>query len=248
MSRPLAGTLARPLAGTLALVTGAASGIGAAAVQELAAQGARVAGIDRQPCTVPDGGLALAADVSSETEVQAAFAALDAAGEVPDILVNCAGIIIERPLVRMSLEEFERIMRVNLRGCFLVGREGVIRMRRAGRGGRVINIASELAHLGRADYSAYCASKAAVIGLTRSWARELAPDILVNAVAPGPVDTPMLSRENMSPEVVAQESDLPLGRIGRPEEIASVIAFLAGPGATYITGQTFGPNGGAVMT
>ena len=237
-----------PLAGALAVVTGAASGIGAATVQELAAHGARVAGIDRRPCAVPDGGLALTADVSSEAEVLAAFAALDAAGEVPDILVNCAGIIIERPLTRMTLEEFERIMRVNLRGCFLVGREAVIRMRDAGRGGRVINIASELAHLGRADYSAYCASKAAVIGLTRSWARELAPDILVNAVAPGPVDTPMLSRENMSPEVVAQESDLPLGRIGRPEEIASVIAFLAGPGASYVTGQTFGPNGGAVMT
>ena len=237
-----------PLAGTFAVVTGAASGIGAATVQELAAQGARVAGIDRQPCTVPDGGLALAADVSSEAEVRAAFAELDAAGEVPDILVNCAGIVIERPLTRMTLEEFERIMRVNLRGCFLVGREAVIRMRTAGRGGRVINIASELAHLGRADYSAYCASKAAVIGLTRSWARELAPDILVNAVAPGPVDTPMLSREHMSPEVVAQESDLPLRRIGQPEEVASVIAFLAGPGASYVTGQTFGPNGGAVMT
>ena len=237
-----------PLAGALAVVTGAASGIGAATVQELAAQGARVAGIDRRPCTVPEGGLALIADVSSEPEVLAAFTALDAAGEVPDIVVNCAGIIIERPLTRMTLEEFERIMRVNLRGCFLVGREAVIRMRGAGRGGRVINIASELAHLGRADYSAYCASKAAVIGLTRSWARELAPDILVNAVAPGPVDTPMLSRENMSPEVVAQESDLPLGRIGQPEEIASVIAFLAGPGASYVTGQTFGPNGGAVMT
>ena len=238
----------KPLADTLAVVTGAASGIGAATVQELAAQGARIAGIDRRPCTVPDGGLALTADVSSEAEVLAAFAALDAAGAVPDILVNCAGIIIERPLTRMTLEEFEQIMRVNLRGCFLVGREAVIRMRGAGRGGRVINIASELAHLGRADYSAYCASKAAVIGLTRSWARELAPDILVNAVAPGPVDTPMLSRENMSPEVVAQESDLPLGRIGQPPEIASVIAFLAGPGASYVTGQTFGPNGGAVMT
>ena len=237
-----------PLAGTLAVVTGAASGIGAATVQELAAQGARVAGVDRQPCTVPDGGLALTADVSSEAEVLAAFSTLDATGEVPDILVNCAGIIIERPLTRMTLDEFERIMSVNLRGCFLVGREAIIRMRGTGRGGRVINIASELAHLGRADYSAYCASKAAVIGLTRSWAREFAPDILVNAVAPGPVDTPMLSRENMSPDVVAQETDLPLGRIGQPPEIASVIAFLAGPGASYVTGQTFGPNGGAVMT
>ena len=238
----------RPLGGRLAVVTGAASGIGAATVQELAAQGARVAGIDRQPCTVPGGGLALAADVSSETEVLEAFAALDAAGEVPDILVNCAGIIIERPLTRMTLEEFERIMSVNLRGCFLVGREAIIRMRGAGQGGRVINIASELAHLGRADYSAYCASKAAVIGLTRSWAREYAPDILVNAVAPGPVDTPMLSREHMSPDVLAQETALPLRRIGQPREIASVIAFLAGPGASYVTGQTFGPNGGAVMT
>ena len=237
-----------PLGGRLAVVTGAASGIGAATVQELAAQGARVAGIDRQPCTVPGGGLALAADVSSETEVLEAFAALDAAGEVPDILVNCAGIIIERSLTRMTLEEFERIMSVNLRGCFLVGREAIIRMRDAGRSGRVINIASELAHLGRADYSAYCASKAAVIGLTRSWAREYAPDILVNAVAPGPVDTPMLSREHMSPDVLAQETALPLRRIGQPREIASVIAFLAGPGASYVTGQTFGPNGGAVMT
>jgi len=237
-----------PLGGRLAVVTGAASGIGAATVQELVAQGARVAGIDRQPCTVPGGGLALAADVSSEAEVLEAFAALDAAGEVPGILVNCAGIIIERPLTPMTLEEFERIMSVNLRGCFLVGREAIIRMRDAGRGGRVINIASELAHLGRADYSAYCASKAAVIGLTRSWAREYAPDILVNAVAPGPVDTPMLSREHMSPDVIAQETALPLRRIGQPREIASVIAFLAGPGASYVTGQTFGPNGGAVMT
>ena len=237
-----------PLSDKLTLVTGAASGIGAATAQALAAQGARVAGLDRRSCTVPDGGLALIADISSEEEVRAAFAALDTAGEVPDVLVNCAGIILERPLTEMTLEEFERITSVNLRGSFLVGREAVARMRGAGRGGRVINVASELAYLGRADYSAYCASKAAVLGLTRSWARELAPGILVNAVAPGPVDTPMLSRETMSPEVLAQESDLPLGRIGRPEEIASVIAFLAGPGASYVTGQTFGPNGGAVMT
>ena len=86
-----------------------------------------------------------------------------------------------------------------------------------------------------------------MLGLTRSWAREFAPDILVNAVAPGPTDTPMLDIGSMSPEWREKESDIPLGRIGEPEEIASVIAFLAGPGASYVTGQTWGSNGGAVM-
>ena len=95
----------KPLGDTLAVVTGAASGIGAATVRELAGQGARVAGIDRQAFSVPDGGFALTADVSSQAQVLAAFAALDAAGEVPDIVVNCAGIIIERPLTRMTLDE-----------------------------------------------------------------------------------------------------------------------------------------------
>jgi 3-oxoacyl-[acyl-carrier protein] reductase len=112
---------------------------------------------------------------------------------------------------------------------------------------RIVNIASELAYLGRAEFSAYCASKAAILGLTRSWAREFAPDILVNTVAPGPVDTPMLDIEVMSQACLDKETDIPLGRVGRPEEIASVIAFLAGPEATFVTGQTFSPNGGAVM-
>jgi 3-oxoacyl-[acyl-carrier protein] reductase len=244
------------LDGKIALVTGAASGIGKATARALAAQGARVAGLDRQ------GGEALAreveaagaevltlrGDVSDEAQVRDAMTRVDRALGPPDILVNCAGIMVERPLLEMTLEEFDRVIAVNLRGPFLVGREVLRRMRTEGRGGRVINVASELAYLGRADYSAYCASKAGVLGLTRSWAREFAPEILVNAVAPGPVDTPMLSRESMSPEVLAGESDIPLGRIGRPEEIAGVIAFLAGPEATFITGQAFGPNGGAVMT
>ena len=120
-------------------------------------------------------------------------------------------------------------------------------MKEQGGGGRIVNISSELAYLGRAEFSAYCATKAAILGLTRSWAREFAPDILVNSVAPGPVDTPMTSIETMSPEWLEKETDIPLGRIGRPEEIASVIAFLAGPETTFVTGQTFSPNGGAVM-
>jgi 3-oxoacyl-[acyl-carrier protein] reductase len=147
----------------------------------------------------------------------------------------------------MSIDEFDRIVRVNLRGTFLMGREGIATMKRQGGDGRIVNITSELAYLGRAEFSAYCATKAAILGLTRSWAREFAPDILVNSVAPGPVDTPMLGMESMSAQWREKETDIPLGRVGRPEEIASVIAFLAGPEATFITGQTFSPNGGAVM-
>ena len=244
-----------PLAGKVAVVTGAASGIGRASALALADQGAKVALLDRDdPKDVLAGierrdgeALALQADVSDENEVMQAFAELrDWQGRL-DIVVNCAGIVREQPLLESSGADFDKIIGVNLRGTFLVGREGIRLMRAAGRPGRVINVASELAYLGRAEYSAYCASKAAVLGLTRVWAREFSPDILVNSVAPGPTDTAMLDVKNMSPEWLAKESDVPLGRIGQPEEIASVIAFLAGPGATYITGQAFGPNGGAVM-
>lgn len=191
--------------------------------------------------------VAVAADVGDESQVSAAVRqTLRDLGGL-DILVSCAGIILEKPLLETSADEFDRIVRVNLRGTFLMGRAGIAAMKQHGGGGRVINIASELAYLGRAEFSAYCATKAAILGLTRSWAREFAPDILVNTVAPGPVDTPMLAIESMSPEWREKETDIPLGRVGRPEEIASVIAFLAGPEATFVTGQTFSPNGGAVM-
>jgi len=115
------------------------------------------------------------------------------------------------------------------------------------RSGRVINIASELAYLGRANTSIYCASKGGIISMTRSWAREFAPDILVNAIAPGPTDTAMLEADSTAPETLAKETDIPLGRIAQPEEIAGAAVFLAGPGATFITGQCISPNGGAVM-
>jgi len=163
-----------------------------------------------------------------------------------DVLVNNAGILIEKPLLETSIEDFDRLIGVNLRGTFLVGREALRVMSRQGEG-RVINVASELAYLGRENCSIYCASKGGVLSMTRSWAREFAPRILVNALAPGPTDTPLLTGGPTSPETLARESQNPLGRIGRPEEIASAAVFLAGPGATFMTGQCVSPNGGVVM-
>lgn len=244
-----------PLRGQCALVTGAASGIGRETALELARRGAHVALVDLAPCAelaeviaaLDRSCVAIEADVGDDAQASAAVRrTIDDLGGL-DILVNSAGIILEKPLLETSIDDFDRIVRVNLRGSFLMGREAIKAMVERGGSGRIINIASDLAYLGRAEFSAYCATKAGILGLTRSWAREFAPYILVNSVAPGPVDTPMISAKNMSPEWLAKETDNPLGRIGGPEEIASVIAFLAGPEATFITGQTFSPNGGSVM-
>jgi 3-oxoacyl-[acyl-carrier protein] reductase len=135
-------------------------------------------------------------------------------------------------------------MAVNLRGPFVMTQAALPKIPK---GGRIINVASELAYLGRAGASAYSATKGAILSLTRSWARELAPDILVNAVAPGPVDTPLLGWDAMNAEQRALETLNPLGRIGRPEEIAAVIAFLASDRASFITGQCLSADGGAAM-
>lgn len=245
------------LDGKRALVTGAASGIGKAIATAFAAEGAHVAIVDRAPKRAghkvaasieAKGGKAFAVetDISDETQVLKLFkAALRKLGGL-DILVNNAGILIEKPLLETSAEDFDRLIGVNLRGAFLVGREGLRAMSAQG-SGRVINIASELAYLGRENCSIYCASKGGVLSMTRSWAREFAPHILVNAIAPGPTDTPMLGPESTSAETLQKESDNPLGRIGRPEEIAAAAVFLAGPGSTFMTGQCLSPNGGAAM-
>jgi 3-oxoacyl-[acyl-carrier protein] reductase len=245
------------LSGKRALVTGAASGIGRAIAIALASEGCRVLLADRAPqekLYKVAGGIAVAGgdvvaarvDVGVEAEVLALFAGPVASLEGLDILVNNAGILIEKPLLDTTAEDFDRLIGVNLRGAFLVGREAFRLMTRQG-SGRVINIASELAYLGRENCSLYCASKGGVLSMTRSWAREFAPNILVNAIAPGPTDTPMLGLEFTSPETLAKESDNPLRRIGRPEEIAAAAVFLAGPGATFMTGQCISPNGGAAM-
>jgi 3-oxoacyl-[acyl-carrier protein] reductase len=231
-----------------ALVTGAAAGIGRAIAEDFLANGAKVAMLDREKIeSVPNNALALKADVSSEADVQDAISNVREKIGGLDILVNNAGVLLERGLLDCTLDDFDKIIGVNLRGTFLVGREAIRLMVAEGEGGRVINISSELAFLGREDFSLYCASKAGVLGLTRSWAREFAPDILINAVAPGPTDTAMLNLENMSPEWRAKETAIPLARIARPEEIAKTVTFLAGPDASFITGQCYQVNGGAVM-
>ena len=245
------------LAGKRAIVTGGASGIGRAVVMALAGEGCHVAIADRADheqmdevarAVAASGGQAFSAqvDVADEAQVLAMFAAVLPRLGGLDILVNNAGILIEKPLLDTSAADFDRLIGVNLRGVFLVGREAIRVMTRQGEG-RVINVASELAYLGRENCSIYCASKGGVLSMTRSWAREFAPGILVNAIAPGPTDTAMLGADSTSPETLAKEAMNPLGRIARPEEIAAAAVFLAGPGATFMTGQCISPNGGAAM-
>lgn len=245
------------LEGRGSLVTGAASGIGRAIAISLAAEGSTVALVDRAPQAklkeLMDsisglGGKAfpIQADVADEGQVVRAFEAAMARLPSLDVLINNAGILIEKPLLETTVDDFDRLIGVNLKGVFMVGREALRIMVRQGHG-RVINTASELAYLGRENCSLYCASKGGVLSMTRSWAREFAPSILVNAIAPGPTDTAMLEAASTSPETLAKESQNPLGRIGRPEEIAAAALFLAGPGATFITGQCISPNGGAAM-
>jgi 3-oxoacyl-[acyl-carrier protein] reductase len=233
------------LAGKSFLVTGAASGIGRATAVALAEAGARLALLDRAAVSgFASDHLVLTADLTDETAIEAAVAAADAQFGGLDGLAHAAGIFAASPLTETSLAEFERIIAVNLTGTFLIVRAVVGRMRR---GGRIVTLGSELASLGREGHAAYCASKAAVVAMTRCWAREFGPEILVNTVAPGPTDTPMLDWPGLSEAWRQVESSNPLGRIGRPEEIASVIRFLLGPGAGFMTGQTIGVNGGAVM-
>ncbi|HXV30656.1 MAG TPA: SDR family oxidoreductase [Sinorhizobium sp.] len=234
--------MVKRLAGKRALVTGAASGIGRAVAEALVEEGADVIGLDLRPNG--NGFPVLACDLADEDSVVSSVA--EAARRLGglDIVVNNAGILEERPLAETSAAHVDRMFAVNVRGAILTTREALPHLPE---GGRIINVTSELAYLGRGGASVYCATKAALLGLTRSWARELSPRILVNAVAPGPTDTPLLAFDSLTDAQKVLETANPMGRIGRPEEVAAAVVFLAGPGASFFTGQCLGANGGAAM-
>lgn len=241
------------LSGKVAFITGGSRGIGRAIALAFAKKGAAVAfchpGDPAASETLREivrlsRGMAFQADVSQETEVEAFFEAAASSLDTPDILVNNAGILREAPLVDTTAEAFDRIIAVNLRGTFLASRAFV----RRAHTGRIINIASDLGILGREEMAAYTASKGGIIALTRSLARELAPGILVNAIAPGSIETDMTAPESMSAEQRAKDMATPLARFGQPEEIAAMACYLAGPESSFVTGQCMGVNGGSVMS
>ncbi|WP_066152003.1 3-oxoacyl-ACP reductase family protein [Hydrogenophaga pseudoflava] len=242
------------LQGRTALVTGAATGIGRACALRLAQAGAFVwvnhlGQVDAADAVVREivlaGGHAQAveADVSDAAPVQRMA---DAVGAV-DVLVNNAGIIQEKPFLETTEADWDRMLAVDLKAVFLVCRAVIPGMLSKGQGA-IVNIASDLGILGRERYAPYCAAKAGVIGLTKSLAREFAPQhIRANAVAPGPVATAMVSLEHMSAEWVEKELAIPQHRLGAPEEIADSVLFLASDLSRFYTGQVLGPNGGSAM-
>ncbi|MFQ5762294.1 MAG: SDR family NAD(P)-dependent oxidoreductase [Candidatus Bathyarchaeia archaeon] len=239
-----------------AIVTGAGSGIGRAIALAFAEEEADlvVNDINRQKSErvaaecrrLGSEALAVKADVSSEPEVARMIkATVRRLGRV-DILVNNAGIINKPyPLMDLSSEEWDRIMAVNLKGAYLCSKH-VLPVMLKQKCGRIINIASQLGQRGERSLVAYSTSKGGIIAFTKALAREMAPYINVNAIAPGPIDTPLL-RTISKKALKGIVKRIPLARVGTPEEVAYTAVFLASNESRYYTGQTLGPNGGDVM-
>ena len=246
--------MSKPLQGEIALVTGASPGIGAAIADELAAQGATVIGT-----ATSDGGAAaigerLAAvgghgrrlDVTDAASVEALIEAIAKEFGPVSILVNNAGITRDNLLMRMKEEDWQAILDTNLTSVYRTSK-AVMRGMMKARTGRIINIASVIGATGNAGQANYAAAKAGIIAFSKSLAKEIGSrGVTVNVVAPGFIDTDM-TRELPEESKNALLGQIALGRLGEPADIARAVAFLAGPSAAYITGETLHVNGGMYM-
>jgi 3-oxoacyl-[acyl-carrier protein] reductase len=240
------------LDGKVAIVTGGSRGIGAATARRLAADGARVVVNYAQSATAAEavvreieaaGGEAIAvqADVSDRAEVERLVATTVERYGGLDILVNNAAVLTPAPLAEITAEQVERQFGVNVRGALYATQAAVAAFRN---GGRVVNVSSVAGEAPSPGFAVYSATKAALDAITRSLAAELAPRVRVNAVSPGPTETDMFDSVR-SPEFEANAlGRTPLGRIGRPDDIADVIAFLTSDDAGWITGQVITASGG----
>jgi 3-oxoacyl-[acyl-carrier protein] reductase len=246
------------LSDKVTLVTGASRGIGREIARQYAAEGA-VVGVNYPPgeeanaravvdeIEDADGeATALEADVSDGDAVEAMVNAIEAEFGPLDVLVNNAGGTMQTsPITEMSEDLWDRVVDVNLRGVFLTTKHAVPGLRE-GEGGSIVNVSSQYGIIGDENRSHYCAAKGGVISITRALARELAPDVRVNAIAPGPIVTG--KRGELTAEYLDRRTEtIPLGRLGQPEEVAPTAVFLASEQSSYYTGQTLSPDGGEAM-
>jgi 3-oxoacyl-[acyl-carrier protein] reductase len=244
---------AQALSGEVAFVTGASRGIGKAIAAALAAAGARVVGTaTSEPGATSIGrdlngaGRGIVLNVADSDSVQMAMENLKENEGSPSILVNNAGITRDNLLVRMKQAEWDDVIETNLTGIYRMSKACLRGMMKAKRG-RIINIASVIAVMGNAGQANYAATKAGMIGFTKSLAREIGSrGITVNVVAPGFIDTDMTQSLN-DEQRSGMLSQVPLGRLGDARDIANAVLFLASPAGAYITGETLHVNGGMVM-
>ena len=241
------------LDGEVALVTGASRGIGAAIASALAGAGATVIGTATSQNgagaiseALGDRGRGIVLDIADADSVDAALKDVQANEGTPTILVNNAGITRDNLLMRMKPEEWNEVITTNLSGVYRLCK-GCLRGMMKAKNGRIINIASVIGVMGNAGQSNYAAAKAGVIGFSKSLAREIGSrNITVNVVAPGFIDTDM-TRVLPEDQRAAMLSQVPLGRLGKSEDIANAVLFLASKAAAYVTGETLHVNGGMLM-